>query len=143
MNYKLEKPIVSDVSKLIDYKLRTIFEYAGNLPNEAIARINEYVKKNVPMQLENYKIICVNYKKVGCLLVESTDDGVLVDEIYLEKNYRNQGIGTDIIKEIISKNGNIYLWVYKLNEKAISLYKRLGFKIKEETETRYYMKYSN
>ena len=31
----------------------------------------------------------------------------------------------------------------KENIKAISLYKSLGFKIKEETETRYYMEYSN
>lgn len=143
MNYKLEKAITSDVSKLIDYKLKNIFEYAGDLPNDEIVRINDYVEKHVPMQLENYKIIYINNEKVGCLLVESKNDGVLLDEIYLEENYRNMGIGTDIIKEIIYKNDIIYLWVYKLNIKAVSLYKKLGFKIIEETETRYFMRYSN
>lgn len=35
----------------------------------------------------------------------------------------------------------IYLWVYKQNKKAIKLYKRLGFKIINETDTRYFMKH--
>ena len=38
-------------------------------------------------------------------------------------------------------NKNIYLWVYKKNKKAVLLYKRLGFTIEEETESRYYMYY--
>lgn len=143
MNYKLEKATINDVSKLIDYKLKNIFEYAGNLPNDEIIRIKEYVEKHIPIQLENYEIIYINNENAGCLLVESKNDGVLLDEIYLEENYRNIGIGTDIIKKIISRNDIIYLWVYKLNIRAVSLYKKLGFKITEETETRYFMKYSN
>lgn len=143
MDYKLEKATVSDVSKLIDYKLKNIFEYATNLQNDEIVRINNYVETHIPVQLENYKIIHINNEMVGCLLVENKYDGVLIDEIYLEENYRNIGIGTDIIKKIISKNDIIYLWVYKLNIKAVSLYKKLGFSIIEETETRYFMKYRN
>ena len=67
--------------------------------------------------------------------------GKLLDEIYLEKEFRNTGIGTDIIRKMLKKNRNIYLWVYKENKKAISLYKRLGFIIVDETDSRYYMKY--
>lgn len=77
------------------------------------------------------------------MLVESKSNEALLEEIYLEENYRNKGIGSDIIKEVISKNDIIYLWVYKLNIKAVSLYKKLGFKIIKKIETRYYMKYSN
>lgn len=143
MSYKLEKAIADDVFKLIDYKSKNIFEYAENLPKDEIVKINDYIIKNIPLQLENYKMICINNEKIGCLLVQSKDDGVLLDEIYLEENYRNMGIGTAIIKDIIAKNDIVYLWVYKLNIKAVSLYKKLGFKIIEETETRYFMKCSN
>ena len=66
----------------------------------------------------------------------------MLDEIYLEEKYRNKGIGTNIIKEVINNNDIIYLWVYKENVQAISLYKKLGFNVIEETESRYYMKYS-
>lgn len=143
MNYKLEKANGNDIFKLVDYKLRNILEYARNLSNDEMVRIKDYVLNHVPTQLENYKIIYLNNEKIGCLLVESKDDGALLDKIYLEEKYRNLGIGTDIIKEIISRNEIVYLWVYKLNKRAVSLYKRLGFKIIEETETRYFMKYNN
>ncbi len=141
MNYKLMKANIDDVSILIDYKLKNIFDYAENLSLEEIKQINNYVKSNVPKEIDDYRVICINDKKIGCLLVVNKDDGVLLDEIYLEEKYRNKGIGTSIIKKILSSYNIVYLWVYKLNTRAISLYKKLGFKIIDETETRYYMKY--
>lgn len=143
MNYKLMKADIDDVSTLIDYKLKNIFDYAENLSLEEIKQINNYVKSNVPKQIDDYKVICINDKKIGCLLVINKDDGVLLDEIYLEEKYRNKGIGTSIIKKILSNYNIVYLWVYKLNTRALSLYKKLGFKIIAETETRYYMKCDN
>lgn len=99
MNYKLMKADIDDVSTLIDYKLKNIFDYAENLSLEEIKQINNYVKSNVPKQIDDYKVICINDKKIGCLLVINKDDGVLLDEIYLEEKYRNKGIGTSIIKK--------------------------------------------
>ena len=141
MNYKLMKANIDDVSILIDYKLKNIFDYAENLSLEEIKQINNYVKSNVPKEIDDYRVICIDDKKIGCLLVVNKDDGVLLNEIYLEEKYRNKGIGTSIIKKILSSYNIVYLWVYKLNTRAISLYKKLGFKIIDETETRYYMKY--
>ena len=142
MNYKLIKSSNDDIEKLIDYKKKTIFEYAKDLSENEINKINNYVKNNVPKLLNNYSNIVVDNKVVGCLLLTDKDDGTLLDEIYLEEKYRNKGIGTNIIKEVISNNDIIYLWVYKENVQAISLYKKLGFNVIEETESRYYMKYS-
>ena len=142
MDYKLIKSSNDDIEKLIDYKKKTIFEYAKDLSENEINKINNYVKNNVPKLLNNYSNIVVDNKVVGCLLLTDKDDGTLLDEIYLEEEYRNKGIGTNIIKEVISNNDLIYLWVYKENIQAISLYKKLGFVVIEETESRYYMKYS-
>lgn len=143
MNYKLEKATNDDIVLLKKYKLNTIFEYAKDLDNEEVKRINDYVDESIPMQIDKYKIICVDNKKIGCLLIENMDDGILLDEVFLEDDYRNKGIGTEIIKSIISSNDIIYLWVYKLNKKAVSLYRRLGFIVVKESDTRYYMKCSN
>ena len=142
MNYELKKAKKRDLSKLIVYKLQSIFAYKEEYSQEEKNRIENYVRSHIPMQLEKYKLIVIEKNVVGCVLVEKKDDGVLLDEIYLEENYRNQKIETNIIKEIIKKNAIIYLWVYKVNEKAISLYKRLGFVICKQTEDRYYMKYT-
>lgn len=141
MNYELKNANEKDISRLIDYKLKNIFQYADALSKVEIDKINNYVINKIPMQLKYYKIIYIDKRIIGCLLVENIENGVLLDEIYLEENYRNKGIGTSIIRKIISQNDIIYLWVYKLNEKAIYLYNKLGFKIKEETENRYYMRY--
>lgn len=142
MEYKLIDAEISNKSKLIEYKLKNVLEYSENLPQEEINKIKEYVNSNISEQIKKYKIINIKNKNVGCVLVNKNDDGVLIDEIYIEKEYRNNGIGTDIIKNILQKNNIVYLWVYKLNKKAISLYKKLEFKIIKETETRYYMRYN-
>ena len=142
MEYKLIKSNNKDIDILIEYKKRTIYEYAKDLSKEEIDKINNYVNDEVLKLINDYYNIIVDNKIVGCLLLTNKNDGKLLDEIYLEEEYRNKGIGTDIIKNILKDNNIVYLYVYKENTKAISLYKRLGFKVIEETELRYYMKYS-
>ena len=140
--YKLESSSKKDIDTLIKYKLNSILKYASNLSNKELDEINKYVKDNVPKQLNNYKLINLDGKIVGCILIEDKYDGVIIDELYIEEKYRNNGIGTELINNVISNNNIVYLWVYKLNVKAIRLYKRLGFKIIKETENRYYMQFN-
>ena len=142
MKFQLIKSSDKDINRLVDYKKRTIFEFAKDLSENEVIKINNYVENEVPKLIHLYSNIVVNNKIVGCLLFTDKDDGILLDEIYLEEEYRNKGIGTNIIKEVISNNDIIYLWVYKENMQAISLYKKLGFVVIEETESRYFMKYS-
>ena len=141
MEYKLVKSSNKDIDRLIEYKKRTIYEYAKNLSQKDIDKINNYVISEVPKLINDYSNIVVDNKKIGCLLLTPKDDGVLLDEIFIEEEYRNNGIGTSIIKNILKDNDIAYLWVYKENVKAISIYKKLGFKIIDETDSRYYMQY--
>lgn len=143
MKYELIKSSNKDIDRLIEYKKITIYEYAKDLSDEEIDKINNYVTSGVPKLINDYYNIIVDDIIVGCILLTNKDDGKLLDEIYLDKEFRNKGIGTSIIKDIINNNDDIvYLWVYKENEKAISLYKKLGFNVIDETESRYYMRYS-
>ena len=64
----------------------------------------------------------------------------MLDEIYIDKEYRGNQIGSNIIKNLQEENNIIYLYVYKEN-KAYNLYLKLGFKVIEETQTRYLMKH--
>lgn len=141
MKYLLESASKLEIDKLIKYKLNSILDYAKEINKEEIDKINNYVKTNIPKQLSNYKIIKIDNEIIGSLLVEKYQDGVLLDEIYIEKLHRNKGIGTNIIKEIIKNNQKVYLWVYKENIKAFNLYKKLGFRVIDETESRYLMEY--
>ena len=107
-----------------------------------MTKIDNYICKSVPTLIKEYKNIIYNKKIIGSILIRKIDDGLLLDEIFIEKEYRNKGIGSSIIKNYVLDNDyNLYLWVYKDNIKAFNLYKKLGFKIKEETDSRYYMEF--
>lgn len=57
-------------------------------------------------------------------MITKNENGLLLDEIFIEEQYRDKEIETSIIKSVISNaNNNVYLWVYKYNIKAIKLYK--------------------
>ena len=141
MKYELVQSSKNDVNKIKEYNKKTIYQYANDLSEEEINEINDYVNKTIPKELANYQNIIIDDKMIGCLLVTNYEDGREIAELYLEEEYRSKGIGTKIINNIIKENNILYLWVYKKNKKAISLYKRLGFIIIDETTSRYHRKY--
>ncbi|MDD3241401.1 MAG: GNAT family N-acetyltransferase [Bacilli bacterium] len=139
-NYILEDSTEEDIDRLKYYKLKSIVDYAENLSEDEMSKIDSYIQSNIPKQLKDYKNIKHNNKVIGCLLVSTEDNEILLDEIYLEKKYRKKGIGSNIIKTIIKESTkDIILWLYKKNVNAYNLYLKLGFKILNETDTRYKM----
>ena len=142
--YKLVKAYKKDIPRLIEYKKDIIYMYSKDLAKDERNKIDEYIITSVNETIKDYNNIIIDDKIIGIVCIKDLENAKLLDEIYLEKEFRNNGIGTDIIMKVVKKsnNKNIYLWVYKENIKAVSLYKRLGFKIIDETESRYYMEYN-
>lgn len=139
--YTLKIANIKDISLLETWKLQTVLDYAGKLSIEEQEKISNYVHNEVLEYLHFFELIEVSSSIVGCVLVRPYQDGYLLDEIYLEKEYRNLGIGSSILKNKTMQFSPLYLWVYKDNKKAISLYKRIEFFVKEETATRYFMEF--
>ena len=139
--YKLVKASKKDIPRLIKYKKDIIYMYSKDLAEDERNKIDEYVITNLNETFKDYYNIIIDDKIIGSILLKDMPQGKLIDEIYIEKEFRNNGIGTDIIRKMLENNRNIYLWVYKENSKAVLLYKRLGFIIVDETDSRYYMKY--
>ena len=143
VNYQLEPVGNGDVERIRKYKLASILDYAGDLNQAELDRINRYVDEKLPKQLGYYQNVVCGGVTVGGILVRQIDDGLLLDEIFIEKKYRGRGIGSSVIKNILScSNDSVFLWVYKANVDAIRLYRNLGFVVVDETNTRYYMAYS-
>ena len=126
MEYKLSKSSEKDINRLIEYKNRTIYQYAKDLSNEEIDRINKYVTSEVPRLINDYCNIIVDNKIVGCILLTNNDNGKLLDEIYLEEEYRNKGIAQELLDKIKTKD--IFLEVRESNQVAINFYKKNKFK---------------
>jgi ribosomal protein S18 acetylase RimI-like enzyme len=68
---------------------------------------------------------------VGRLIVERTENEIRLVDIALLPEFRGQGIGGKIIKDLISEAENkrlpLTLTVLKTNDGALRLYQRLGF----------------
>ncbi len=137
--YSLEKATQEEKEILIKFKLKSILDYAENLKEEEKQKIISYVEENINREIQDYKVIKIEEQIIGCLYIRPFEDGVLLDEIYLIEAYRNRKIGSTLIKQILEENKIVYLWVYKKNTIALNLYKKLGFKVKEETDTRNFM----
>ena len=129
LDYKIVDAKDKDSDILTSIKLVTMIddEMDKILSYNEKEKIRKSVVKNIEMTCEQYKIIYVGKKIAGAYVVMPYEDGFIIDEIYLFKEFRNQGIGTEIINRIKEEYPIIYLWVYKNNEKAIRLFTKLGF----------------
>jgi len=57
-----------------------------------------------------------------------------IEELFIKKEFRNKGIGTSLVKNIMKKIKKekvavLFVTTGKKNKKAIKLYKNLGFKV--------------
>lgn len=140
-NYQLIPATINNLQLLKEFKLKTILNNEENISIEEKNKILKYVNQTTSQYINDYQLIIVSNKIVGCLLLREYEDGKLLDELYLIPEYRNQHIGTSIIMKIISTFPIIYLYVYKENKIALNLYLKYQFKIIAETKSHYYMQY--
>ncbi len=131
LDYKLVNAQSKDNDILVSIKLVTMIddEMDKILSHTEKTKIRKSVDVNIERTCEDYKIIYVNNRIAGAYLTLPYEDGVIIDEIYLFDEFRNNGIGTDIIKKLQKDNPNLYVWVYKNNRDAIRLFERLGFRV--------------
>jgi len=87
-------------------------------------------------------IVRIQDRDVGYLKVEYHDDHVFLAGIYLDREYRDHGIGSELVVDLLNSCRNLRkplrLRVLRPNP-AQRLYRRLGFHPIEETETHIYM----
>ena len=84
------------------------------------------------LELENLEIISGD-RRVGVLRLSRDSEVLYIRDLQLKKKFQNQGIGSEVTKEVIkiAKQGNfefVRLRVFKINP-AQNLYKKLGFKL--------------
>lgn len=92
----------------------------------------------------NRQIICVNGVDIGMLKLEQhRPEAIFLALIEIHPGYQGQGIGTEVIRDVIGdahrRGLDVELNVLKANPNAKRLYERLGFVITEERKDRYVM----
>jgi ribosomal protein S18 acetylase RimI-like enzyme len=88
-------------------------------------------------------VIELDLNKIGRLRLVETDNELFIAGIQILPKYRNLGLGTKVlnllIKQVLITQKSLRLEVQKNNEKAKSLYTRLGFVVESEQEDDYIM----
>ena len=129
VDYKVVSAKKSNIDLLTSIKMVTMLD--DELDKKLSFEEKEKVKNNIVLNIEqnykDYKIIYVDKEIAGAYAIVPYEDGKLIDEIYLFEEFRNKGIGTDIIKGLNPMCRYLYVWINKNNRDAIRLFERLNY----------------
>ncbi|HEX8734490.1 MAG TPA: GNAT family N-acetyltransferase [Pyrinomonadaceae bacterium] len=130
------------------------FEFLWQLHNAALKKyITETWGWDEDWQRRNFRenfnpnageIICADGKDAGFLWISEKESEIALVSIRLLPEFQNRGIGTKLIKRLLDKaraaNKPVRLQVLKANP-AKNLYEKLGFRVADETETHFLMRF--
>lgn len=143
---KLRDANIDDVDFILDMKLDIILNkpYIVNLNKNELERKVLEAEEQIRENIQEYKIILEEENKCGFIAIIDLDDSVVIDDIYILSDYRNNGIAIYLIKEIIKTNFKpIHIWIDKMNVNLIDICKNIGFINEEEIEEKIHMVYEN
>ena len=93
--------------------------------------------------MEQVRIITADGSDAGWLQTIVEIDGLFVAQLFVGGPFQRQGIGTEVMKRMISEAARLHqpvrLAVVKINP-ALRLYERLGFHTTHEDDRKFYMK---
>jgi len=88
----------------------------------------------------------IDGRPIGMVQLTQSDDRVEVIEIQIALDHQNNGIGTQLMRDVMdraSQQGrDVVLSTGLKNAGAIRLYERLGFEATERTDSKVWMRYS-
>lgn len=90
------------------------------------------------------KLIEYKKQKIGFIVIKETTKEIYIENLLIEKEFQNLGIGKIVMDRIMDKankkNKIIRLQVFKINIKAQKFYRNIGFIETSETENHIEMK---
>ena len=106
-------------------------------------QVMQWVRHKIETCIDEYTVILADGKKAGYVHFYRNEEGEYeIDDLYIFTEFQNQGIGSAVIEKCCSSvHQPIILYVFIQNQRAVSLYRRLGFEIvKTVNQSRYIMK---
>lgn len=156
MEYTIRKMTVPEYPLLSDFLYEAIFIPDGIKPPPrniiASPELQIYVERFGALKDDFALVTEIEGKVVGAVWVRTMNDYGHIDDktpslaISLYKEYRGQGIGTDMMKEMLSllkTHGykRVSLSVQKANY-AAEMYRKIGFEIVRENKEEWIMTYN-
>ncbi len=145
MDCQLKKAVQNDYNFIYDLKKSSVYNYVNDIWGWDEIIQKDFFDKDF-MNIQEFKVITYDNSDIGFTQIFENDNLINITEIHLLPQYQGNGIGTDIIKNIIhsgiQKNKLITLGCFKNNIKAKNLYIKLGFDLIKETPTHFLLEYT-
>ena len=142
MDFEIRNVKENDFNWLYDLRSQTMAKYI----NDSGDQFNlESQSKRILKEYESIKIVRSDNQDIGMFKVKRNSDKWEIIQIQLLPDYQHMGIGTKLIQNLQAEASQqgvaIFLSVLKVNP-AKRLYERLGFKVVQEKDKSYTMRYS-
>lgn len=122
---------------------RQLIDDYENIESIDYDKVLKWVRRKIESSIDEYNAVFADGRKAGYYRFYRNEDGEYeIDDLYIFREYRNRGIGTEIIKKCcLSADAPVTLYVFIRNERAAALYRRLGFEIVQTVNgSRYVMR---
>lgn len=132
--------IVTFKRKYLSNIMNIIYSYNKDVPKYKF----KFLKKEYNSQYNVTTFCCENNKKfVGCVDVSKRNNKLFIENLYVNKGFRKQGIETKLLNQALSncKNNDIYLETKE--NWLIKWYKKFGFELIDKDDDIFVMKKFN
>ena len=131
----VKKP--EDVEKIFQLQKELIERYE-DLSSINCEKVFAWCKKKIQVTMQDYRRIMIKKELAGYFALHKEASGEWeLDDLYLFPQFQNQGIGTQVVRDIIEQTTPqpLMLYVFTQNTGAVRLYERLGFVFSQEVGT--------
>ena len=141
MKTTYNKATISDAEHIFSLCKQLIDKYE-NINSIDYEKVLLWVRRKLENSIDEYTTIYADGKKAGYYHFYKNEDGEYeLDDLYIFEEFQSRGIGSAVIKKCCSLvDSPVMLYVFIKNERAIALYKRLGFEVTQSVgDSRYIM----
>lgn len=134
MNIVYKKADQSDKKEIFNMFCKMVESYE-NLEKRNFDFIKKFELEKLDSFIDEYDCFYLNNEKVGYVLFLEDGNKMEIDDFYVLPKFRNLGIGSEVLKHLISKTEkSIFLYTFIKNIGAIRFYQKFGFKLKEKVD---------
>ena len=144
MDLQYSKAEKDDVEIIYQFECELVDAYEDK---DAIAydKVMAWIHNKISENIGEYTRVSLEGRPVAWFRFVPSEGRMEMDDLYVLPEFRNRGIGTKILEKCCSDTDlPVFLYVFRKNVGAVSLYERMGFRVIEEVgRTRYIMQRDN
>lgn len=142
MNITYDMATKEDMECIYQFNKHLIYDYE-TMESFDYDRVFKWILNKLENRIDEYTTIYADGIKAGYYHFYKNEEGEYeIDDLYIFPAFQGKGIGTAVIHKCCSSvNEPVMLYVFIKNQRAVSLYQRLGFEVvKNVKDSRYIMR---